>query len=195
MLHRIREACKEDNLDNDLFFGTIEADEAYIGGKEKNKHASKKQNVGGRTTGKTVVLGMGSRSGQLKATAAPNNGKTIRDVIKETACVNSVLCTDEHPSYEGMPKYRHKTVCHSAKHFVDGTAHTNGIESAWAVLKRVCYSIYRAFSKKHPQLRLNESAPRLNSGNVKFHALGRIDALLRMCAWKRLLHATLVNAL
>jgi hypothetical protein len=35
----------------------------YIGGKEKNKHASKKLDVQGGTGGKAVVIGMRSRNG------------------------------------------------------------------------------------------------------------------------------------
>jgi len=192
MLQRIREACMDDNLNNEFLFGTIEADEVYLGGKEKNKHTSKKQDVGGGTGGKAVVLGMRSRNGQVRATSIPNNGKVIRDVIRETVCINSVLCTDEHPSYVGMPEYMHKSVNHSAKQFVDGMAYTNGIESVWAVLKRAFYGVYHAFSRKHLQRYLNEVVFRLNSGNVKIHTLDRIDAFLGMCLGKRLTYATLV---
>ena len=158
----------------------------YIGGKEKNKHASKKLDVGGGSGGKTVVLGMRSRSGQVIATTVPNNGKVIRDVIKEAVCVDSTLYTDEHQSYVGMPEYKHRSVNHITKQFVDGMAHTNGIESVREVLKRGFYGVYHAFSRKHLQRYLNEFVFRLNSGNVKVHALDRIDALLRMCVGKRL---------
>jgi transposase-like protein len=163
-----------------------------IDGKGKNKHASKKLDVGGGSSGKAVALGMRSRSGQVKATTVSNNGKVIRDVIKKTVCVNSTLCTDEHQSYAGMPEYRHRGVNHSAKQFADRMAHTNGIESVWTVPKRGFYSVYHAFSRKHLQRYLNEFVFRLNSGNVKIHTLDRIYCLLRMCIGKRLTFTELI---
>ncbi|MDR1841995.1 MAG: IS1595 family transposase [Holophagales bacterium] len=149
--------------------------------------------MGGGSSGKAVVLGMRSRTGQVKATTIPNNGKIIRDVIKETVCINSTLCTDEHQSYVSMPEYKHRSINHSAKQYVDGMAYTNGIESVWAVLKRGFYGVYHAFSQKRLQRYLNEFVFRLNSGNVKIHTLDCIDAMLKMCVGKRLTYATLTN--
>jgi len=50
------------------------------------------------------------------------------------------------------------TVNHSAKQFVDGMAHTNGIESVWAILKRGFYGVCLFFSEKHLQRYIDEFA-------------------------------------
>lgn len=93
-----------------------------------------------------------------------------------------------------MPEYVHRVVNHSAKQFVDGMAHTNGIESVWAVLKRGFYGVYHSFSAKHLQRYVNEFAYRLNEGNVRVHTMDRIDALLRKAEGKRINYAVLTAA-
>jgi transposase-like protein len=193
MLHRIRKASGEDNGGNGSLFGIVEADEVYFGGKE-NKHESRKQKAGRGTVGKSAAIGMRERGGKVKAQLlSSTDAKAIQDAIKDTVCIYSTVCTDEHPSYTGIQAYRHKTINHSAKQFVDGMAHTNGIESVWAVLKRGFYGIYHSFNAKHLQRYLNEFVFRLNSGNVRTHTLDRIDALLEMCVGRRLTWSTLTK--
>ncbi len=71
-------------------------------------------------------------------------------------------------------------------------AHTNGIESVWAVLKRGFYGIYHSFSEKHLQRYVNEFAYRLNEGNVRVHTMDRIDAIIGKTVGARLTYAALI---
>jgi len=187
LLKRIRVACEDDNAGIKFLSGIIESDETFIGGIESNKHDSKKTNDGQRgSVGKTVVLGMRERGGKTKLEVIPHTGIIIKKRVRQSVTEGSTLCTDTLHSYKNMPEYNHLTVKHSAKQYVDGMAHTNGVESVWAVLKRAFYGTYHSFSKKHMTLYLNEVCFRLNSGNVEIHTLDRMDSLISMCFGKRL---------
>jgi transposase-like protein len=132
MLHRIRAACQGKN-DGDFLKGVIEADEAYFGGKESNKHASKQTKAGRGPVGKVAVLGMRERAGRFKGVVLRDTtAESIQAELNSTIEPESTLYTDEHRSYQNNQFKDHKTVNHSAKQFVDGMAHTNGIESVWA---------------------------------------------------------------
>jgi transposase-like protein len=127
---------------------------------------------------------------------ASTDAATIQTTVIQAVIPGSTtLYTDEHGSYIGMDLvYSHASVNHSAKEYVNGMAHTNGIESVWAVLKRGFYGVYHSFSEKHLQRYVDEFSFRLNEGNVKNHTMSRIDSLLGKSVGVRITYKNLVAA-
>lgn len=195
MMQRLKEACGH-NTDGDFKLdGVVEVDETYVGGKEKNKHKSKKTKGRG-PKGKTTVFGMRQRDGKVIAkTVSKTNKKTLQKEIVKNVKKGSTVCTDDHRSYIGLKKlnYNHETVKHSIGEYVVGDVHTNGIESTWALLKRGVYGTWHHVSPKHLGRYVNEVAFRLNEGNVKNHLSERIGWLCRYTADKRLTYAGLTQ--
>ena len=190
LLHRVREACQQTGF---KLSRVVEVDETYIGGKAKNKHASKKaEHKGTGMVGKQAVMGIRERHGRTKLfPIAEATQPTLQGAIQAHVEPNTLVYTDDHGGYRGLP-YPHETVRHSAKEYVHGMAHTNGIESVWALLKRGYYGIYHNFSTKHVQRYVDEVAFRLNDGNCQVDTVDRMQALAQAMPGKRLRYQDLV---
>jgi transposase-like protein/ribosomal protein L37AE/L43A len=163
--HRIRVMLT--NNAPELLDGICEVDESYIGGKESNKHASKRTVKGG-VGNKIMVLGAVQRKGKVKTKViAQTNIENITKAIQEFIAPNSIMVTDEHHAYNRVHElYEHKTVNHRDKEYVryeEIPVHTNNIEGYWNILKRQINGIHHSVSAKHLQRYCDESAFRYNN--------------------------------
>ncbi len=163
LAHRIRSMWQAGDF---LLAGPAEADETYIGGKEANKHESCKLKLGRGTIGKTPVTGVKDRSTkEVRAQVTqPVNRATVQEFVEEHVDPDATLYTDESSAYDGWPN--HETVRHSVGEYVQEQAHTNGIESFWALLKRGYYGTYHKMSDKHLARYIGEFAGRHNARTV-----------------------------
>ena len=189
MLHRVREACGkgEFKLDN-----VVEADETHIGGKEKNKHESKKLKVGRGTVGKTAVAGLRERGGRVIAKPVEKvDARTLVPFIKDNVKPGAAVYTDESSAYARLP-FDHESVCHSAGEYVRGPVSTNSIEAVWAVFKRTIYGTWHHVSPKHLGRYVNEATFRLNEGNCEVDTLDRMEAVIRQMGGARLSYSDLI---
>ena len=94
MAHRIRGMW---TAETHKFAGPVEVDETYIGGKERNKHESKKLHAGRGVVGKAAVVGMKDRKTGRVTTAAveSTDASTLQGFVESRTEATAQVYTDE----------------------------------------------------------------------------------------------------
>lgn len=169
MNHKIREMLEE--AEPEMMSVVVEADEAFVGGKNKNRHANKKapKSQGRAHVDKTAVVGLVQRNGKIKTFVVPDtNSETLHKLMIENVSQDAVLITDAYKSYNGLEKlYNHITVKHTDNNYItDSDFHTNNIEGFWSLLKRGIIGTFHSVSRKHFHRYCTEFSSRYNYKDV-----------------------------
>lgn len=192
VLQRIRESYNEATP---VFNNPVEVDETFVGAPEKNKHSHKRtpDNQGRSVKTKTAVIGILERQGKVYAVPVVNTkGSTILPIMRSKVATGNTIYSDEYKPYRALAnEYVHEFVCHKVEEYVNGDAHTNGLENYWSHVKRTIFGTYHHVSRKHLGRYLHETSFRYNNRALSSGSI--FDVALANSANKRLDYNTLVN--
>ena len=175
LAHRIRKAMAAAGASGP-FAGPVEVDELYVGGLNRNRHASKRERLGGGSRGKTPVIGIVDRATNRIAAMPVDRVKTdvIAGVVKHHVAAGAAVYSDASQVYLWLNHlgYQHESVHHEHGEYVRGEVTTNAVESLWALFRRRCYGTHHWMSVKHLH--------RYTAEAVSWHNLQPLATLDRM---------------
>jgi transposase-like protein len=162
---KVRQAMTQKGQ-RELLTGVVEMDETYIGGKPRKGSGNSEPSKRGRGTKKTPVVGMIERGGKIRAKAVRKdklNAKSLKALVRNNIDThNSMLITDEYAGYVGIKQMMPHRIVNHQVWYVNGEAHTNNIESFWALLKRGIVGQYHKVSLRYLPKYIDEFCYRHN---------------------------------
>ncbi|PQJ10111.1 IS1595 family transposase [Flavipsychrobacter stenotrophus] len=218
LLSRIRYAMEHENFLNN-FDGTIEVDETYVGGKNKNRHDDKKKEYSQGGKQMQPVFGMfkeevseviyrpNKKNNELAVrekvihqhavvrTEVVDNvqSKTLLPMIAEKVEFGSTIVSDEYHVYKNLKNaYYHEVVQHRLKNYVNWDGYTtNRLEGYWNILKKTWGTTYMGrVTVKHLHRYCRETEYRFNTRHL--NTSDTFNLLLTGCE-KRLRYVDLKN--
>ena len=158
---RLRQLICQAVEDETPFFGEIEVDESYFGGRRKGKR-------GRGAAGKVPVFGILKRGGRVYTKVIPDaRSTTLMRIMEQKIVPDSIVYTDSMQSYNvlDVSEFHHVRVNHSYL-FAEGRNHINGIENFWNQAKRHLRK-FNGIPKEHFGLFLKECEWRFNTPDPK----------------------------
>lgn len=151
MLMRIRESLASGTFDGSPLKGTVEVDEALIGGSSTGN--------GGKYSTKIPVITAISRDGRAVSKCVDNlQTETLTPFVLAAVDPSAHLVTDKSHAYKrAAPTFAsHQALNHTKKEFVRGTSHTGHVDNYISILKRAHFGTFHVLSKKYMQRYLVE---------------------------------------
>jgi transposase-like protein len=152
LAHRVREAMRELHLEPLGGEGkTVEIDETYTGGLEKNKHRNKRKTVRGRGgAGKQIAVSLVERGGKVRSHhIASVSAKNLRPIVEKQIHEDTAVMSDTGGARVATEFKSHGMVNHGIGEYVRGEISTNTVEGFFSILKRGINGTYHHVSEAH----------------------------------------------
>lgn len=196
MVHRLREAMKDNTpiLGNDG--GIVEMDETYYG--KKKVRATKKTSglpytgskYGRGPANKLAVVSMVERGGKVRSFHVERADKaTVASIITNNISKEASLHTDESRLYTGAEAHvkEHESVHHRRGEYARGNVTTNSIEGFFSVFKKGMNGIFQHCDEKNLHRYLQEFDFKYNTRQaLGYSDKDRANLMLQGVVGKRL---------
>jgi transposase-like protein len=162
MAHRLRHAMKQEPMN---LTGTVEMDEAYIGGPRRRRTGRPGPNDGV----KTPIVALVERGGRVRAFPVERvTSDNMRTVLRREVSTDAHMMTDALSVYGPhiMDRRKHDVIKHHERVYVQGNVHTNTVEGFFGLLKRGIMGTFHHVSVGHLGRYCDEFSFRYNARGV-----------------------------